>query len=373
MKKLFTGIAIFATLVMPVFANAATVHMGENYSLAEDQIIEGNFYAAGAELMLLGDVRGDISAAGANVTLKGKVTEDVALVGGAVILDGIITGDVKLAGGDVTVSGTIGGDLLVGGGTVRIMSGASIGGDLLAAGGTVVFDGEVKGNMRLTGGDVMIIGTVGGSVWNYAERLTLSATAVVEGDFTNYSGTEPILTPGATIKGQIKNESAPAVNGLRGLVAASGVMGFLMFLVFGLICFWLFKNRSKQFVSHALAHFGKELLRGLILLIALPIFCIVLLVTIIGAPIGIVGLLIYIVMMMLARVFAGIMLGGWINKVIFKKPDQAFTWQTVIGGNVVLLLLGMLPGIGGIISFMFMLVAFGAFWGYLYRHFWANR
>ncbi|MDO8601665.1 MAG: hypothetical protein Q7R62_00830, partial [bacterium] len=357
----------------PVFAGASSVRVGENYTLAKSEVIDGNFYAAGANLVFAGDVKGDISAVGGTITLKGAVAEDVAFAGGTLVIDGPVADDVRLAGGTLTISSVIGGDVAVAGGTVRIIAGAKIAGDLLVAGGNVVIDGEVTGDVRLTGGRVTLTGSVGGDVWNNTEQLTLNSTAVVGGNLTNRSANEAVLESGAIVNGQITNVPVAQARGLRGMIAAAGAMGFLIFLFAGLICFWLFKNRSKQLVAHALAHFGKELLRGLIILIAVPIAVIILLISIIGAPIGFIILLIYIVMLILAKIFAGIMLGGWINRVIFKKPDQIFNWQTVIGGNVVLWALRFIPVVGGAVSFVFMLVALGAFWGYIHRHFWVNR
>lgn len=373
MKKLIVSFAVLSVIALPVFAGAASVRGGENYTLPKSEVIDGNLYVAGANLTLSGDVKGDVLAVGGTITLKGSVAEDVAFAGGTLMIDGAVAGDVRLAGGTLVVSSQVGGDLALAGGTVRVVDGATVTGDVLVAGGTVVIDGNVTGDIRLTGGDVVINGAVGGSIFNYAERLVLGATAVVTGNLTNYVATEAVLETGAVVKGTVSNDVVIAPRDFRSMIAAAGTMNFLMFLIAGLICYWLFKNRSKQFVAHALAHFWKELLRGLILIIALPILAIALLISMVGVPFGVILLLAYVIIALLARVFAGVMLGGWINKVIFKKPDQVFTWQTVIGGNVVLLLLTFVPVIGSAVSFMFTLVAFGAFWGYLYRHFWVSR
>jgi hypothetical protein len=206
------------------------------------------------------------------------------------------------------------------------------------------------------------------------EHLSLGAAAIIGGDLTTRSAVAADISPTAVVKGKTTNElTIRDDQTFRHLMRAAGVMSFLMFTVAGLLCFWLFKNRSKQLVAHGLATFSKELLRGILLLIILPILFILLLVTVLGVPLAIIGFLLYVATIVLAKIFAGIMLGGWINKVIFKKPDQVFTWQTVIGGNVVLFALCFVPVVGGLVRFIFMAVAFGAFWGYLYRHFWVNR
>lgn len=374
MKKLLVFFAAGSLLVVPVFAGAATLKAGENYTLAKGETIEGNFYAAGSNLTFTGNVKGDVSAAGGTLTLKGDVSDDVLFAGGTIIIDGSVSGDVRVVGGNVIVSGNIGGDLAVVAGTTRVNSGVIIGGDVLLAGGSVIFEAEVMGDVRLAGDVANFDGVVHGNLISDTERLTLGSKAIIEGDVINHSIKEVVLVEGAVIKGKLLNEPALGRGqGVRGMVAAVGVVGFFAFLLAGFVCFWLFRNRSTQLVAHALAHFGKEFLRGIICLIAIPIFALLLCITLVGAPIGIIGLLVYVGVIILAKVFAGVMLGGWINKVVFKKPDQIFTWQTVIGGNVILLVLQFVPILGGAVSFIFTLVAFGAFWGYIHRHFWVKR
>lgn len=373
MKKLIASLTVLSVVALPVLAGAAAVQVGQNYSQTKGEVVSGNLYAAAGNLVFAGDTKGDLVAAGGEVTLKGSVGKDLLLAGGTLTLDGVIGDDARVAGGDVTISGTIKGDLVVAGGNFHLLTGATVGGDLLVAGGTVTIDGAVAHDIRIAGGQATLNGAVGGNVMSRSEHLVLGATAVVAGDLTSTAAQEAVIDPAAVVKGKTINTLSLEQHDFRNLVQAAGVVGFVMFIVAGLVCFWLFKNRSRQLVAHALAHLGKEFLRGILLLILLPILFIALCITLVGAPIGIMGILFYVIIVMLAKVFAGIMLGGWINKVVFKKPDQVFTWQTVIGGNVVLFALRFVPVLGGLVQFIFTVVAFGAFWGYLYRHFWVNR
>lgn len=374
MKKLITILAVLSVIAMPVFAGAASLRAGENYNLAKSETVEGNLYAAGANVLFAGDVKGDLVSAGGTITLKGSVAKDVLFAGGTITIDGTVGDDVRIAGGTVIISGAVKGDVAVAGGNVHLLEGSSVGGDLILAGGSVVVDGAIAHDIRSVGGNLLVNGAVGGMIESKSERLDIGASAVVAGDVVNKGMRGAVIDPAAVVKGKVVNElvvSEP--RSFKHMVATLGVMGFLMLLIAGLLCYWLFRNRSSQLVAHALAHFGGEFLRGILLLILLPVIFVILCVTLLGLPIGIMGLLFYVVVLMLAKVFSGIMLGGWINRVVFKKPEQVFTLQTVIGGSVVMLLLQLVPVLGGALSFIFTVLAFGAFWGYLYRHFWVNR
>ncbi len=371
-KTLLVGV-ILSVVLVPVLASAASVQMGERYVLAEAENIAGNFYVAGSELNFDGEIAGDLYAAGEKVYVRGGVSEDVALAGGEIEVNGTVGDDVRMVGGTLTVRGAIAGDLVVAGGTLRVLSKARIGGDVIMAGGTMLLEGEVVGDVRLVGGEATLGGVVGGDVISSVEQLRLTTSAIIVGDLTNRSQYEAELASGAIVHGNITNEPSPYTQSVRGMLASAGATSFLMFLFAGLICLWLFKNRSAQLVAHALANFGKEVLRGVVVLVAVPVIALALFFTIIGIPVSVALMLFYVVLLIIARIFAGIMLGGWINRVVFKKPDQVFNWQTVIGGNVVLFALSFAPFFGSLIAFVFMLVALGAFWGYVHRHFWVRR
>ena len=151
------------------------------------------------------------------------------------------------------------------------------------------------------------------------------------------------------------------------------LIGFFAILGSGLFIFWRFRRAAVSLITHAFAHFGTELLRGLILFFILPIILTIVSISIIGLPLGIVGALLYLIVLITAKVFAGILLGGWLNRVFFKRPHEVFTLQTIVAGNVVLFALTLVPVIGGLVNAVFILVAFGALWGYLYQHLWMKK
>lgn len=375
MRTLYAFLASLVGLVVLTTSTfAAEVRSGERYVLPADEVVADDMYAAGSELMLLGTLAGDITTAGGSVHLKGAAQEDALFAGGTIIIDGSVADDLRAAGGDITISGSVNGDVVVAGGTIRINPTAVIGGDLILAGGEAFVDGDIMGTVRIAGGKATISGSVGGDVWNYTDLLTLTSGATVGGDLTNRSVHKAVIEEGATVSGSVIDDPAfVQPRDFKGMLAAGNTIGFFIVLFSGLLCYWLFKNRSSQFISHALAHFWKEALRGLLLIIILPLCSLALIISALGMPVGFAVLLVFILVIILAKVFAGMMLGGWINRVVFKKPDQVFTLQTIIGGNVVMLLLGFVPVVGGIVELLFFLVGFGAFWGYLHRHFWKNR
>jgi hypothetical protein len=127
-------------------------------------------------------------------------------------------------------------------------------------------------------------------------------------------------------------------------------------LIVGLV----FRRYSQTLVEKATANPLKELGRGIVTFIVLPILSIILLVTIIGIPLGILGLLSFIILCIFATIITPIFLGALVYKWISRKSDYVVNWKTILLGVVVYSLLGFIPFLGWLavcISFMITLGA----------------
>ncbi|MGB3977001.1 MAG: hypothetical protein WBM02_06270 [bacterium] len=92
---------------------------------------------------------------------KGETRDDDLVVfGGKAIIDGTLMGDLVVLGGGVTLSGTVKGDAIVIGGKAHLLSGSTIMGDIVAIGSRVERDpeAEVMGDSVLIGEGGLTIG-----------------------------------------------------------------------------------------------------------------------------------------------------------------------------------------------------------------------
>src|SRR3989344_5171582 len=102
MKKVFVFGALLAVLVaVPSLAYGGTFRGGQNYYLNSGETVNGNLYAAGADVSIVGSVNGDLFAAGSNLFLSGPVGEDLAAAAGSInIIGGHVPGGMRLGGGE---------------------------------------------------------------------------------------------------------------------------------------------------------------------------------------------------------------------------------------------------------------------------------
>ncbi|MBX4211796.1 MAG: polymer-forming cytoskeletal protein, partial [Candidatus Yanofskybacteria bacterium] len=271
MKKLFILMAIAAVAVWPLGASAATFKTGESYSLGQNQSVNDDLYVGSGSVTISGVVTGDLIAAGGNLSFSGRVSEDATLAGGTVNINGTIGDDLRVAGGNVTLNGAVADDVFVAGGQVHVAQDAVINGDVVAAGGEVTIDGRVNGNINITSGQVK-----------------LGSSAVINGNLVYKSGKEAQIDSGARIAGTTQfnkiSHGVPGRNFIGPFIVFSMVAKTIILLVCALLLIWIFRTKAPRVVHHALGNFWHNVLRGFLVMIAVPVAIIILFITVVGIP-----------------------------------------------------------------------------------------
>ncbi|MFA5358408.1 MAG: polymer-forming cytoskeletal protein [Patescibacteria group bacterium] len=369
---------IVAGLLLFVFAlpaSAATFGSGEMYSLNSGKPLVGNFYGVGASLNINDEIQGDAYLAGANLTVSSLVQDDLNVAGANVLLNGQVNGDLRAVGSNVYINKNIGGEVMTAGGYVVLADGAEIAGNFYSAAGKMVLLGDIKGDAELGAGEIEIHGTIDGNLKVIADSLILASTAVVNGNLDCTGPNEPQITAGAAVKGEtnyIKKDLGNGhkkVDGKAALSALFGVVWFLKLigtLILGLLLYFVFKKKIKEVAQYSSQKFGLDLLRGLVVMIVLPIVAVILMITIVGLPLGILAMLLYAILCILAAPVAGMILGALIFR-LFTKNYRVDHWSVVIG-IILLSVLMLVPIVGWVICAVFFLVGMGTISLHLYRH-----
>jgi len=381
MYRLFS-IFIFTALLIPTAVGAATFSGSEMYSLGSGEIVSDNLYVGGGDVTVGGSVEGDAFIGGGSVTFSGTVRDDIAIGGGNVTTLGSVGGDARIGGGNLVIGGPIGGELIAGGGTVKVLSNTTVGADLVLAGGAVTFAGIAGGDARFAGGQVVIDGTIRGDVIvDVDDTLVLGNNARIDGSLVYRGARADMLEQqsGAIVNGSVTfEEYAPIAN--RGKFAAglAAVFGLLFLgkilatLIAALGAVLIFKKFSGAVVRSGFERWGMHILRGFIVLVVVPIIAILLFISLVGALVGALVLLSYIVLLMVAAVYSGILFGSWLFRIV-TKSDVEVTWQQAVIGTILLAIVQLIPIIGWVIGLAFFLMALGAVSYTVYRKVWLER
>lgn len=376
MKKIFL-ILVFSFLVLPFVSLAADFQGVPTYSLNKGAVINENLYVASNSVNILGTVQGDVFAVGGTIMVLGDVNKDLNVAGGTLILEGDIGDDARLVGGTLAIGGKISGELLAAGGQIILTSELEIGGNTELAGGDILINGDVGGDLTVYGETVHIDGKINGNVFVKAsQKLTIGDKAEIFGNL-NYSAPEKlIIEDGAKIAGEVvfKEIVAPKNKAMSkksfiGLFGMGWLLGLLISLAGALVIYFIFGKKIKEAVNYTLDNFGKETLRGFVILVVLPIAVVISLATVIGVLLGVAGILLYLLMAIFASIFASIILGTIIFRKLLKKPDFGVDWKSIVTGVLAMKIIGIIPFVGWIFCFVFFLTAFGVLFNYLYKHF----
>lgn len=359
-----TALVVTLLLLLPLTSLASTFAGDEALIVAEPP--SDNAYLFGSE-----------------VRVATTVPQDIAALGGTLVLAAPVEGDALLLGGDVNVREAIGGDLRVAGGRVFVEQ--EVAGDLIAAGGSITVTGAAR-DIRIAGGTVTITEGATGSVIIYGASVTLSGTYA--GDVTVVASDRLALGEGTVVSGALKynapQEAYIPASATVGSVAYTGSSAFLptteeaeTFALAGLGVFFvvrlisaavasglmagLFPAFSQRIVDRTLTQsvgrFSLLALIGFAVMIATPVLVFILMVSFAGIGIGLVIGAAYVLLLLLAYLYAGVLAGAALMRT-FKHT--VVTWKHAVLGMVVLRLVGVIPVIGFLVSVVLTAAAAGA-------------
>lgn len=350
--------------LFPVAVLAAELRAGDQVSLNTEQIVEDDVYMAGGTVSLSGEVRGDALLAGGTILVNGLVQSDVFATGGNVSITSSVGDDVRVAGGNVVLQGDVAGDVIGFGGQV-MLSGERIGGDVVLAGGAVSIDTPIGGDVRIMAGDVRINAPIAGQVFAEADQITLGPRAQIGGNFTYTAPEAARFEEGAVVLGtqehtERESLTKAAQSGMAAFASFWFFARFFMTLVGALILAYFFRTGIERMVSLAGKQPLQEMGRGLVVFIVLPIASLILFATVLGIPLGVVGLLLYALLLVLTSLVAPIVTGALSFAKATSRTDYIIDWKIILLGTALYVLVGYIPFIGWALKLALMLVSLGA-------------
>lgn len=330
-------------LFVPSVALAAQFKTGDSPNVSASETINDDLYITGGDVSVDGTVNGDVIAAGGMVTVTGTVKGDLIVAGGSLNLRGTVEDDLRAAGGSIRIGGKVNDDLIVGGGDVRIERDSTVGGDTKLGGGQVAIAGKTN--------------TVEAAVG----KLTVANTAEINGDLRYWSDEKISVAEGAKISGTTEQKMVERKDEGEGKWRKGGV-GVVLGIIGTALFAWLFSlivsNKTHAVAETMKAQFGPNLLWGFLSLIAIPAAAIILMITVIGLPIGILTMLAFPLIVYLGWLMTVLTVGYWVYRWITKQ-EKVGSWVYALVGAVVLVLLGFIPVLGWIVVALVFLASLG--------------
>lgn len=365
MKLGFLG-GLLLVASIPLISFAAEFRVGDQPSFPAGESIINDLYLVGGNVSSAGTVTGDLSAIGGNILVNSVVSADALLSGGTVTVLGATEGDLRFGAGNVTLQGAVGGDVIGAGGQLSF-TGPSIGGDVAVAGGSISISSPIQGMVRIAGGDVRIDAPIQGNVFVKAESLTLGPKAVLAGSLTYTANAPATLEEGAVVRGATQFNERPDRVSKAGIAAALLALlslwmfaKFLMLLLGAAALAYFFNRYSRELVATAATQPWVEMLRGLVVLIVLPVVSGVLVLSVIGIPLGLIGFLSFMLMLVFAHLASSVVIGSIAHKWIRHPAGYIVNWKTVLLGVTIVFFMSLVPFLGALIKAVACLITLGA-------------
>lgn len=319
-----------------------------------------NVYAAGGRVRPGSAVQGDYVAVGGRVVVDQAVQRDALLAGGSVDLRAPVGQNVRVAGGDINIDSAIGGELFATGGNVTLNSGAHVAQSARLYGGNLAIDGKIDGALDAGAQKIVIDGEVGGDARLDAGEIELGPHARIAGALSYASGSDLKKADGATIGGAVTRQeraAAPRHDGARqrtrtwsGPFWLGRVFTFLALLA----CAAVFLLVAPRFAASSCDTLERApwlaLALGFGTLVALPVLAVLLFISLLGIPLGLVVMALYPALLLVGYVVGVLAIARLAKAALRKEAPESFAMSIGFFALALLLvmLVGRLPFVGGL-------------------------
>lgn len=364
-----------AALAVTLLAAGAPAHALEVrrdpdlVAVAAGERIDDTLIAVSRSVAVAGTINGDLIAVGRRVVVRGIVNGDLITGAETISLQGIVRGNVIGLGATLQAPDSLVGRNLYGlARQVSTSVNTEVDGNVTVLADTARVGGTVGTDVTAFGDAVEIGADVKGGVDAFADTVTLLDSARVGGDLTARVPTESSLTvlPGAVVTGatrtRIRGRSRRGNRYANGAFYARQALRFAAAFIVGLALFSLFPGLRGMAPGS-----GLDVLKtagiGLIALVCVPPIAALAAITIVGLPIGIIGLLSWLIAVYLAKiVLAGVVGTAALGAGRHVAPALA-------AGLAVVLVLVNLPYAGGPVGFLLTVLGLGLLTQRIWRHF----
>lgn len=343
---------------VPNAARAAT-NSDSTVTIAAGETRNGALIKAAQEVEIDGVVNGDVLVATSKFVLKGTVNGSIYVLAESARIDGTVTGNIHVAASDVELNGRAA-SVYSASSSYLSSKEAVVTGGLAVAASTAKVGGSVGQSAYVAAADVRYNATTGGSVKLMATDVTVGSSAVVSGDLSYSEDAQIKLENDQNIKGSIKKIAAPKQKAPVWFDKLSGAAyGLLASLVLGLALLWVAPASMIATGDYMKRYPAKAMISGAGFVFMAPLAILFTMLTLVGLPLGIIELMVYVAVLMIAHIFVAV----WLGRQLLKRSKDVS-----VGANLLPLVVGLaltgaielLPIFGGLASFIILLAGAGA-------------
>jgi len=338
------------------------------------EIVDDSLIAAGDTVIIDGTIKGDLIAFARQVTVHGTVEGNILTGAQSIDIQGTVGGSIIAGGNPVEITGKVAHNVLVIGGRMTLGKDAIVGGDFAAIGSDSHVNGTLARNFYAIGASADVAGSIGRNVFFRGATISILPSARVGGDLTSYVPRKEAVhvDAGATIAGKQTIElpkPAPNKYATFGFYFSQMLHVAAAFLT-GMILLLLFPGLRRVNLNDAVSVL-KSAGIGFLAVVAMPVAAFILLITLIGFPLAVVGFVGWLLGLYLAK----IIIANFVGRTLFSSASDRLSSValSLFVGLMLIFIVINIPYIGGLIHFLLVFIGFGALVMNVYGSFQAER
>lgn len=341
MKKYFK---CFILIVVMIMLSITTVNAKSSKDLfqAGDKVsiedkLDGTAFIAGNEIKVNNKIDGIGFVAGNKLTFNAN-QEYLFGAGNEIVIEKDVEKDLFLAGNDIKVNGNV----------LR---------DTYLAANTIAINGNLNRNSYIYASEVTLKGTFNGNVTVYATNINIEGAKIT--GTLKYNKDAVIDGLNNTIKTKTYNTTSNKITFKEYMYAivSKYVHITMLAIVLVFVCEKLFKKSLKQTEDLTAKKTAILCGKGFLILIGVPMVALMLLLTGIFSSVGVIGGIIYGILVYIANIFTAYTVAHKLDKKYFKKNMNSYILMIV--GLFIIYVLSYIPYIGGFVSLLSLLFGLG--------------
>lgn len=342
--------------VEPINAELYDDTLEDVYSQYSDSVIYDDVYQSGDDIILDESVSGNVYLFGNNVTISsGYIYGSVFVFANTITIENtFITGNIFAAGETITMNGTAT-DIYVAGSKFYLGE-----------------ESEIYRDIRIASQKVDIKGYVSRNAYIGSDNILISDSAAIDGDLEYYSNSEANIPAGVIygnvnfVKEEAKTYTKTNVGREYAVSLISKLVLTLVIATFIIFCMPKFVaiEKEQNVTNKLLVSLGL----GIATLILIPILSIILLITIIGAPVSAILMMVYVLLFLIASSITSIVATTYIvDKIKPESNSKLYFLGITALVTIVMWIITKIPYIGFAGSCIFGLVGIGLVISYMFR------
>ena len=343
----------------------------DRVTIPADETIDDTLIVMADSILIEGTVTGDLIALGERVTLRGRIDGTLVAVAEELKIGGQVADTVLGLGRNVEFWGAaLGANAYGAGRSVTISADSTVAGSTALASEAVEVHGQIGRDLLALAKGVSLLGSVGGDLSAYGERADLGAAARVGGDLTaKLQHTDNLsVSPDATVEGETDLTTWPEEPNryLTLKFYITEALQLLAAFLTGLVLFLLIPGLREARLQRGADVLATAVV-GVVALFVVPALALIAILTLIGAPLGIIALLAWLA----ALYAAGIVTAALLGQRLLNGNGHRDAIMLLVGLAVVFVLIN-LPFVGNMMRLLVILLGLGVIGQWL-RGLWLSR